>query len=179
MLSASQWSSQNLLVNCKGPVGSPGAPGNAGSIGTTGPTGPTGPTGDRGPPGNPGNAGSIGPTGTTGPTGPRILPIQTILLVDDVPISISLSDADIYTTFCINVENNSIIQKYIEFYPSSSFTGLLNYWVKLKFTNTDPQVVNLTISSFTFSINPTNTNDITTPTMFIIWDAQNNRLLPC
>lgn len=53
MISASQWTSQQLLTNC------PGATGPAGPAGLQGGSGPTGPS---------------GPSGATGPTGPGVTP---------------------------------------------------------------------------------------------------------
>ena len=69
MLSASQYTSSRLLVNCPGATGTQGPPGTNGTNGNTGPVGPTGPTGATGPQGNTGPQAATGPIGATGPTG--------------------------------------------------------------------------------------------------------------
>lgn len=70
MLSASQWTSQQQLINCPGPSGASGPTGAQGSTGATGPQGGTGATGPQGVTGPVGPTGTNGTNGSTGPTGP-------------------------------------------------------------------------------------------------------------
>ena len=69
MLSASQWTSSNLTVGCKGitgPAGAIGPSGPAGNIGPIGPSGPSGGSGPSGPSGASGNSSLVGPSGPAG-----------------------------------------------------------------------------------------------------------------
>jgi hypothetical protein len=77
MLSASEWTSQSLLINCPGPTGPRGLPGIQGGTGATGLTGATGPQGLPGvvgATGLTGNTGATGLQGITGPSGPGVSP---------------------------------------------------------------------------------------------------------
>ena len=80
MLSASQYTSNRLNVNCPGPVGPQGPAGNPGQTGGTGGTGPTGNTGPTGA-GVTGATGWTGPRGFTGATGPMMSSVSGILTV--------------------------------------------------------------------------------------------------
>ncbi len=64
MLSASQYTSLQALVNCPGPAGAQGDPGPRGSTGSEGPRGSTGTNGGRGATGDPGPGSEISPTFT-------------------------------------------------------------------------------------------------------------------
>jgi hypothetical protein len=85
MISASQWTSQQQLINCPGPTG---ASGPTGSSGPSGPTGPTGPSGPSGPSGPTGPTGPTGLTGLTGPTGPGAPPAYISAYYNGTAISV-------------------------------------------------------------------------------------------
>lgn len=80
MLSASQWTSTNLNVSCRGtigPVGNIGAPGPSGPRGVNGIDGQSG---SRGPTGPSGPAGASGPAGPSGPDATTVYPMRRILV---------------------------------------------------------------------------------------------------
>lgn len=101
MISASQWTSQQQLINCPGPSGASGPPGPVGPTGLSGSTGPTGPTGLDGPTGPSGPSGLQGLTGPSGPnptqyytysnsTGPQTLtPLDTYVLLEVTSSTVS------------------------------------------------------------------------------------------
>jgi hypothetical protein len=181
MLSASQWTSQNLLVNCKGPDGPIGPSGDRGNTGATGVVGIAGATGPTGPSGRTGPTGPTGPRGQTGRSGPGTLAIQNIILNSaEGQGIIVLNDSDIYKTFLIDA---SLFGNTVVFQTGPNFTGITYYWVKIKIVNPNQDLVIQIINE-----DPTYTIDIhaldgaqyiTMPTLYIIWDSGTSTLVPC
>lgn len=183
MLSASQWTSRNLVDGCKG---SSGPTGPSGAQGLPGPTGPTGPTGSRGRKGEKGQPGESGTTGEQGPTGDGIdLPVVFVNLTP-VPntTNIELNDSDAYTTFILiqpaisDEDTSSTSDCQITFSRVSGLTSS-PFWIRIKgacFTNIEFPPASIGIDPtgiVTNGITINLTNDINTDLIYGYWDGNN------
>jgi len=184
MLSASQWTSQTLLINCVGPTGPQGLSGDIGIQGPTGPTGPTGATGQTGEAGPAGEQGDPGVQGEIGPTGPKLLSIVNILGEKDPGTPINLTDEDNYTTFCVTAPSSSRNNIIIQIAPGSVILSA-NYWVRIKNVDTAFRDINITILgettyTITLSSNPIQSLPFShiTNTLYVVWDYRLDQLVP-
>lgn len=178
MLSSSQWTSQNLVVNCIGATGPRGNIGTSGNTGPTGATGATGPTGAVGRLGNTGQAGATGSNGIPGPTGPTYLPIVNLTLSTFFNYEanlISLTPADKYKTYVIRSPN--IITFLMTIEASYTLTNATtDFWVKLVADTTPPtnndviQIRVQTEPAYTVSW-PLNTISNNRSTLLVVWDG--------
>ena len=178
MLSSSQWTSQNLLVNCLGATGPRGNIGNSGNTGPTGPTGETGPTGAVGGPGSTGQVGPTGATGIRGSTGPTYLPIVNLTLSNEANYEanlISLTPADKYKTYVIRSPN--IFSGFMIIEPSYTLTNTTtDFWVKLVAdtsapTNSGAIIIRVqTEPVYTVSW-PLNTISNNRSTLLVVWNG--------
>jgi hypothetical protein len=149
MLSASQWTSRNLVNGCPGSTGPNGPSGPRGPPGPPGPTGPVGSRGALGPEGDIGEEGPGGPNGEQS-TGIR-LPVYFVNFTEagNFERTIVLQPSDRCTTF-IPVHSNNILGSepneegiveyglitrdcYIEFTTDPLVADYgTNFWIKIK-----------------------------------------------
>lgn len=179
MLSSSQWTSQNLVVNCLGATGPRGNIGNSGNTGPTGATGATGPTGAVGRLGNTGQAGATGSNGIPGPTGPTYLPIVNLTLSNEGNYEanlISLTPADKYKTYVIRSPN--IFSGLMTIEASYTLTNATtDFWVKLVADTRAPTssgVIIIRVETQAASYNvtwPLNTKWNDRSTLYVVWDG--------
>jgi Collagen triple helix repeat (20 copies) len=189
MLSASQWTSQTLLINCAGPTGPQGPSGDIGIQGPTGPTGPTGATGATGEAGPAGEQGDPGVQGEIGPTGPKLLSIVNILGGkdnggNDAGTPIELTDNDNYTTFCVTAPSSSRNNIVIQIAQGSVILSA-NYWVRIKNVDTAFRDINITILgettyTITLSSKPIQSLPFShiSNTLYVVWDSTLDQLVP-
>jgi hypothetical protein len=194
MLSASQWTSSNLIRNCNGIEG---------PTGESGPYGPDGPIGDDGVPGpsGPTNIGPIGIQGEEGIPGEIgvELPLYVYRLDSIQPQSMDLNLPTKYQLIVIYLELEADIASpirstNIRFRAGADLVaaGLTDYWVRIKlfnytlaygadynitaniFLNDDPT------ASAVFDVYPAwrefPASGLSTQTMYIWWRPSSNRL---
>lgn len=190
MLSASQWTSRNLIKNCNGVEG---------PTGPSGPDGPNGPEGQGGIPGESGipgrnDIGRRGREGVEGEMGTELpLYVGRIDAIDSQTIILRLSSkyALIYNYLVNETATPSPIRTTnIRFQADpdlSSYTGS-DYWVRIKFMNytfarggDHNIVVNILLNTSTtpaasFDVYPAWDTPFT-QTMYIRWDPSRSRLV--
>lgn len=191
MLSSSQWTSQNLLVNCVGPTGPEGPPGERGINGNTGPIGATGPGDNPGPPGPIGDKGLRGPGGPANSvSAPQTLKVENIVASSYPGTVINLTDDDKYTTFSITsptpTQNNVVIQV-----AAGSIITTDSYWIRVKNNTLRPEgtlneatvitilgTTTYTLQLFLDVFTETVPFRSSAPTAYIVWDSNLGQLVP-
>jgi hypothetical protein len=172
MLSASQWTSRNLIENCIGSAGEPGPPGPvgpAGPKGTKGPPGPKGVRGDTGEQGDPGLKGQNGPDGPNLPFGVEFIDVNstpqlTIDLVDKYTTFICYMNDD-ETNASITINPGGILSDYTD----------TDFWIRIKPINLgtiDNKTLDIVVGGITTSIILRNlANAVVQPTIYVYWNV--------
>jgi len=160
MLSASQWTSSNLTVGCKGDrglVGDVGPSGPAGKVGPSGPSGIAGVSGPSGPSGVSGDSSLVGPSGPAGTLTSRI----SFFVGRDNAVSLTITSSMLYGILIISPGSYAPI---LTIRQSGLSSG---NWMMLK--NCSQSSASLTISGKIYTIPPA--TDYASPLYYVYYDG--------